>query len=92
MAKTADLTKPTIHLNGTSAEALRNQYAAAHTAVEQAITALSEAAPHGRDYYVRGGSAYAQAAMEHSYRMNALTRVRDELLELHDACDGGAHG
>jgi hypothetical protein len=46
--------KPTIHLNGTSADSLLRDDEAAHDAVTQAISALAQVAPHGRDYYVQG--------------------------------------
>lgn len=79
---------PTVHLNGTSATGLRQQYLEAYTAVQNAITALSQSAPHGRDYYVqKDPAAYTKAAGEHQDRMTRLLSVQDELLALYRAVD-----
>lgn len=70
---------PSVHLNGTAGEVLREQYGAAATAVRQAIDAICDAGPNARDYYVQGPDAGQIAQREHEARVAALKRVRDEL-------------
>ena len=70
---------PTIHLNGTSREALLEQVCNAGHAARILADALSEMAPNGRDYYPQGDHAYPQARAEHDARLNALTAVQQDL-------------
>lgn len=74
--------EPTIHLNGTSREALHEGYIAAGQAVRQAILALAEAAPHERDYYPQGDDAYKRAMAEHNARAVKLGSVLEDLIVL----------
>lgn len=76
------LRKPTIHLNGTSRDELYDQLLAASAAVRGAISALTAAAPNGRDYYPQGSDAWPQASAQHSARVQKLVDVREELYEL----------
>ena len=78
--------KPTIHLNGTSASDLVEQYRAAHEAVEAAIKALGNATPNGRDYYPQGNSAIGIALDAHRVRIAAMEIVSQEMLELAMHC------
>lgn len=71
--------RPTIHLNGTSADALLDQYQTAAGALRQAIETLIDAYPNARDYYPQGAAAFHEAALEHSERVLALSRVVAEL-------------
>lgn len=75
------LTKPTIHLNGSSAESLAEGYGSAGSAVQKAMEELSATAPHGRDYYLTEG-AFEKARAEHLDRVRRLQSVYDELKEL----------
>jgi hypothetical protein len=70
---------PTIHLNGTSAEALRDGYEDALVAVRDAIRAIAMNAPNHRDYYPQGVVAWQAALDEHRQRMFRLAEVADEL-------------
>lgn len=70
---------PTVHLNGTAGEVLRDQYSAAAAAVRKALDAICDAGPNARDYYVQGPDAGLAAQREHESRVAALKRVRDEL-------------
>lgn len=70
---------PTVHLNGTAGEVLRDQYTAAAEAVRKAIDAVCNAGPNARDYYVQGTDAALAAQREHEARIATLKRVRDEL-------------
>lgn len=73
---------PTIHLNGTSKEALEEGYADALQALAVAIRAVESTAPNMRDYYVQGPEAFPQASAEHRARVERLTAVRQELTDL----------
>ena len=70
---------PTVHMNGTAGDVLRDQYATAADAVRKAIDAVCDAGPNARDYYVQGTDAALTAQREHEARVKALKTVRDEL-------------
>lgn len=74
--------KPSIHLNGTSAEELFQQLCDALGAVRHLLATLEAAAPNARDYYVQGPDAYAQALNEHRDRVQHVVVVRRALEEL----------
>jgi len=76
------MTKPTIHLNGTSGKELLKSYRKAGDAVQDAIKAHNESAPHSRDYYVQSSEAYIFANHEHVARGRKLQEVLAELQEL----------
>lgn len=82
MSDTATLTRPTVHLNGTSRVALRVGYSNAHAAVRAAIDAVQASAPHGRDYYTQGPDALRAAQQEHLSRVQRLEAVAVELADL----------
>lgn len=73
---------PTIHLNGTSKNNLFDGYVTALLAVEAAIDAVAQAAPHGRDYYPQGDHALRQAQAEHQDRLRRLNAISEELHQL----------
>lgn len=77
---------PTIHINGTSRDALIESYVEALTAIEYAIDAIKYAAPHGRDYYPQGPDAMDQAGDEHILRLKALEKIAAELRALAEHC------
>lgn len=79
---------PTIHLNGTSREALVEQVTDACAAVRDAISVLYLASPNGRDYYPQGPTALQQAAEEHRSRVERLGSVLQELEELAEGIVG----
>lgn len=75
---------PTIHLNGTSKKELLQNIDNAFDKLNDAIYALCECAPNGRDYYIglKAGVTHdrlQQAASEHAKRMSALYLVKSEL-------------
>lgn len=81
---------PTIHLNGTKKEWLEDQVYRAVMALQAAETAMSEASPNGRDYYVQGPSAIGAAISEHVERMAKIAKVREEMTALYEAiAEGG---
>ena len=74
---------PSIHLNGTSREALVKQMADVVHALDEALTKVGYATPHGRDYYVQGNGeayppAYQEAVKEHEDRLKRLLALRNE--------------
>lgn len=71
--------KPTIHLNGSSAEDLTKGYLAAERALNEALEALAQAAPNARDYYVQGDDVFEKAREEHAARVAKLLVVKDEI-------------
>lgn len=73
---------PSLHLNGTSAERLLEPLERAHRALAEALLALSDASPNGRDYYPQGDSALREAVWEHQNRTERLRTVQDELMEI----------
>ena len=75
------LTVPTVHLNGTSKDDLLKGYSTALTAVQNAMNAVRQTTPHGRDYYVNPGS-YEIALDEHHLRLLRLNKISVELSEL----------
>jgi hypothetical protein len=75
----SDLKIPTIHLNGTSKDALFQQVCNAIDAVHAAGDALAQATPNGRDYYPQGQEAIYAAMRQHEARMTKLREVAREL-------------
>lgn len=71
---------PTVHLNGTSKEALLEAIEQAHSALLAAQQKLAETGPNARDYYVQPDPrAFYKAQDEHSARMQKLVDVQREL-------------
>lgn len=75
----ADLKHPTVHLNGTSREALLDSYEQAGRAIDAALLALSDASPNARDYYPQGDGAFQTAVAQHRARYDALWAVKLEI-------------
>jgi hypothetical protein len=65
-------TIPTIHLNGTSFTDLRDGYAAAYDAIEEAMEALGKAESNGRDFYPQGPEAFYQHRKERQVAFDNL--------------------
>lgn len=70
-------TIPTIHLNGTSFTDLRDGYAAAYDAIDNAIDALAKAELNGRDFYPQGPDAYHQARRERDEAFRQLRATQE---------------
>ena len=79
------MTFPTIHLNGTSGTDLMSQTVDAMLALSDAIKALQNAGPNGRDYYLHGNSAFPRALQEHEDRLTKLTEVQADLVIISEA-------
>jgi hypothetical protein len=76
---TMRLSLPVIHMNGTSRERLMDAIEEAYSKVGDAMSALAQTAPNGRDYYPAGPEAFERAVAEHQSRMTRLQSVREEL-------------
>ena len=77
---------PLIHLNGTAGADLQDQVTDAMLALSDAIKALQNAGPNGRDYYVqRDVTAFAQAQQQHEDRLARLEAVQAELVAIAEA-------
>ena len=74
--------KPTIHLNGSSRDHLREDLDVAHTKLAEAVLAVSKTSPNARDYYPQGEGAIYEAQAQHRERLAALVHVQKEVYEL----------
>lgn len=74
------MTIPQININGTKASVLIEGYLKAKDALEAAITALDETAPHGRDFF--NDNLYQMAVTGHNERIAVLSQMRDDLYEV----------
>jgi hypothetical protein len=83
------LIKPTVHLNGSSRDALCEALEQARAALRSAIVALEECSPHARDYYPQGDTAFHRAVAQHKRRMLALKSVDLELTDIHESVVDG---
>lgn len=74
------LTFPIVHLNGSGRDNLLKQYRDAYDALHNAIGALIEMSPHGRDYYVHPDpEAFSNARQDNRKRIAKLNEVLDEI-------------
>lgn len=73
------MTKPTIHMNGTSLERLIDDNQRSIDALRNAIETMAQTGPNGRDYYPQGGNAMEDAQNEHRARMQKVQDVMREL-------------
>ena len=74
-------TFPTVHLNGTSREALLEGYVDCVNAVRHAVEVCQKNAPNMRDYYLVPGAGTI-ATTEHWARLQKLESVLAELREI----------
>jgi hypothetical protein len=81
----SNLAIPTIHLNGTSKDALLEGYCNAIDALHEAGRNVAAAYPNLRDYYVQGPDAGRIAVEQHEARMTKLREVIRELETIAEA-------
>lgn len=74
--------KPTIHRNGSSKQQLMEDLLTAMQAIDEAIKAVRQTSPNGRDYYPQGDDAFRTAGREHVERLKSLEKIKQELEEL----------
>jgi hypothetical protein len=72
-------TLPTIHLNGTSAESLLDEYRAAMKAMQAAAQALYSCTCNARDFYPQGDAAWIQARGERADAFRKLHELEQYL-------------
>jgi hypothetical protein len=68
---------PTIHLNGTGARSLADEYHAVYQAIDRASDALAAATCNARDFYPQGDGAWEQARKERTEAFLKLREVQD---------------
>lgn len=68
-------TIPTLHLNGTGATTLRDEYAAAYDALKKAREAFASTTCNGRDFYPQGADAYYKARDERAEAFDHLDKA-----------------
>lgn len=78
------VTIPTIHLNGTSADALCSEIREVVDAISVTKQKLAGMTVHGRDHYVKADkNSFNEARNEHTARFAALDKLEAELTELY---------
>ena len=75
-AATTTYALPTIHLNGTGAKSLADEYHAVYQALDRASDALEAATCNARDFYPQGGDAWQQARDERAEMFRKLAEVQ----------------
>lgn len=71
---------PTIHLNGTSAKMLEEDYGRAHDLLQDFRDAFCKVEFHARDYYVQGDNSFSQARKEREEILKKISEI-DKYLE-----------
>lgn len=72
-----NITLPTIHLNGTGAKTLSEEYEAAWHALKNAREVFISSTLNARDFYPQGDHAYHDARFERSEEIAKLDDVID---------------
>jgi hypothetical protein len=75
-ATTTAYALPTIHLNGTGAKSLADEYHAVYHAIDRASDALAAATCNARDFYPQGDAAWQQARDERAEMFRKLAEVQ----------------
>ena len=79
-------TRPTLHLNGTPALRLFEEYDEMRGALREALDVFVGSGPNARDYYPQGESAIYAAQREHADRIARIRSVLAEVEELAAHC------
>jgi hypothetical protein len=81
----SEFTLPTIHLNGTGADTLEQEYRALRMALKAAEDVLCAATCNARDFYPQGPEAWKAASTQRTEAFLALRQLIDyaEAWELH---------
>lgn len=67
---------PTIHINGTGARSLADEYHAVYQAIDRASDALQAATCNARDFYPQGDAAWQKARDERAEMFRKLAEVQ----------------
>ena len=73
---------PTIHMNGTSAKMLEEDYRKAHDLLQDFRDAFCKVEFHARDYYVQGDNAFSQARKEREEILAKIKEIDDYLMAI----------
>lgn len=84
---TADIVKPIVCLNGSGRDALIQEQLEAIDGIDHALEALADAAPHARDFQLKP-ELYSLARTQHEHRVEAISKVKAELLEILNSLTG----
>lgn len=76
------LAVPTIHMNGTSKNDLVEAIRAVRTHLQDALDAMSNISPNGRDYCVQNAGALLLAVAQHRDRVARIESVNEELMAI----------
>ena len=88
MSNTAQtLLAPTVHLNGTSEDALQEQVKDVIRALSETMEAMSRATPNARDYYPQGSSAFELARNQRIAMWAQVEKMRGEFVAMSIAID-----
>ncbi len=68
---------PGLHMNGSGPKNLHEKYQKAALALSEALSAMREAWPHGRDYYLSGDDALQRAEDEAERLMTDVREAMD---------------
>lgn len=68
---------PTIHLNGTGATALRDEYRKVRNLARFTADALADATCNARNFYIQGPEAFQQAQADRREMFRLLQLVQD---------------
>lgn len=74
---------PFIHLNGSSAKRLAEDYKRIRDLLEEAHKLMAETGPNGRDYYPERVNLYETARTEHVARMLAVGNALSDYTALY---------
>ena len=72
-------TLPTIHLNGTGATSLLDEYSEAMRALENLRAAMASATCNARDFYPQGDNAWSDARYERAEVLAKISDIEDYL-------------
>ena len=74
---TQPIALPTIHLNGTGAKSLQEEYSKVRHLASDTADALADATCNARDFYVQGPEAFQQAQADRREMFRLLQLVQD---------------
>lgn len=76
---------PTLHLNGSSPEHLKEELREAIGSLGRALAVMGVNGPNARDYYVKGEDAFGVARREHDERLRVIRGVLAEYEQILDS-------
>lgn len=85
------LVQPIVNLNGSTRKQLVEQQLAVIDALNETLSAMAEAMPHGRDYQTQAPGTYQAARDAYLDRRAEIVKLRDELeAYVANLCDAGS--